>query len=213
MAENHYVDPKDQHIAAEGVPSRSDLTTAYRDAAHETLGPWMKEDERQAAMEKDRQKIIRGLRKSAFLIGASISIPVVISVAIVKFMTTQVNTENEIYLVFALVLAFGIFLGITYSMFKWVGQTFRNHNLRAMPITVTTLLCLFFLIMPALRYFSVKPSGLEIYVYSLGSLLVAGILIATISIFVWTTRWIPGLLKILILLAFFGASVAVAYLA
>jgi hypothetical protein len=214
MTENHYVDPKDQHIAAEGVPSRSDLTTAYRDANKETLGPWMKEDERQLAMEKDRQKVITSLRKSSLLIGLAISAPVVAGILLYDFAIVRATLDQATSLVLAFVLLFAaaIWAIVTYRLFRWIGETFRQHTLKAPPITLTTLLILGFLVRPTFMYFTKHYADITGQIIWLASLLVIGIAVSIVLIFIWTTKWIPGLLKIFILLALFGAAVAVAYL-
>ena len=54
--------------------------------------------------------------------------------------------------------------------------------------------------------------GITGYVTALASLIVIGIIIAAVSIFVWTSQKIHGIAKILILALFFGAAVAAAYL-
>ncbi|MDB5160122.1 MAG: hypothetical protein JWO99_385 [Candidatus Saccharibacteria bacterium] len=214
MAENHYVDPKDQHIAAEGVPSRTDLTTAYRDAKKETLGPWMQEDERQLIMEKDRQKVITSLRKSSFLIGLYTSLPVVTGILLYDFAIVRATLDQAtaLILAFVLLLAAAIWAIISYRLFKWIGETFRQHTLRALPITFTTLLILGFLVRPTFMYFTTHFVDTIGQIIWLASLLVIGVAVSIILIFIWTTKWIPGLLKIFILLALFGAAVAVAYL-
>jgi hypothetical protein len=89
MAENHYVEPLDQHIAAEGVPDHSDLTTFYAEAKVENLGPWMQEEDRQKALEVERNTIQTDLRKSVILIGLSISLPVVFGVLLGQFAMTN----------------------------------------------------------------------------------------------------------------------------
>lgn len=212
MAEKHYVDAKDQHIAAEGAPTHSELSTLYPGVTKEEKGPWMQEDERQAAMEKDRHKIISGLRKSAVLIGFCISLPVVLGIILGQLLMTSLTPNNVMAYVFLMVLFLGGFVLMTFFLYKWVGQTFRIHALRALPITLTTLLSLLFIAMPVFRMAEAHIGGLVGYGVGLLSLLVIGIFIATISIFVWTSAKIHDIGKILVLAIFFGGAVAAAYL-
>ena len=215
MAENHYVDPKDQHIAAQGVPTRPELTTAYRNVQEKKLGPWMQEDDRQAAMEKDRLKVITDLRKSSLLIGISLSIPVVTGILLYEFALVRAYMDPPTALILAFVLLFAAatWAIVTFRLFKWVSETFRQHTLRALPTSFTTLLILLLLVRPVFMYFLPKYGGQWGGIYALSTLLVIGIIVSIIMIFVWTAKWIPALLKIFVLLAFFGAAVALMYLA
>ena len=214
MTENHYVDPKDQHIAAQGVPTRSELTTAYRNVEEKTLGPWMQENDRQAAMEKDRLKVITDLRKSSLLIGIALSVPVVTGILLYEFALVRANMDPSasIILAFVLLFAAAAWAIVTFRLFKWVSETFRQHTLRALPTSFTTLLMLVLLIRPVFMYFLPKYQGQWGGIYALSTLLVIGIVVSIIMIFVWTAKWIPALLKITFLLATLGASAAIAYL-
>lgn len=212
MAENHYVDPKDQHIAAEGVSDHSDLTVFYANKKNETLGPWMQEADRQAALQADRDAVVRRLRKSAFLIGLYTSLPVVIGIVLVQFFMTHVSLENAIPIIFLIIFGFGGYFVLTYVLFKRVGNTFHDHNLRALPITLTTLASLSFLIRPLFYLADLHIGGLVGYGAALVALVVVGIVISVISIFIWTAIKLPAIIKVTVLLLFFGASVAIAYL-
>jgi len=212
MAEKHFVDPKDQHTVAEGVPTHSELTTLYPGVVKKEKGPWMQEDERQAAMEKDRHKIISSLRKSALAIGVCISLPVVLGIIIGQILMTSLTPDNVMVYVCLMILLLGGLSLLTYFLFKWVGQTFRSHALRALPISLTTLLSLLLIAMPLFRITNARIGGLMGYGVGLLSLLIIGIFIATVSIFVWTSAKIHPIGKILILALFLGASIAAAYL-
>lgn len=213
MAENHYVDSKDQHIAAEGVADHSELTVFYANAKKEELGPWMQEGERQAAMKKDRDALTLTLRKSAVLIGLCASLPVVIGIILGQFFMTHLSIENAMLILFLIIFAVGGFMVLTYVLFKWVGETFHHHNLRALPITLTTLASLVFIIQPLFRVVEHSIGGIVGYSTALLALLFIGIVVATVSIFAWTSPKIHGVFKLLVLLLFFGVSVTIFYLA
>ncbi|MDB5179992.1 MAG: hypothetical protein JWN12_624 [Candidatus Saccharibacteria bacterium] len=215
MAENHYVDSKDQHEAAQGVEDHSELTVFYAKAKEEDLGPWMQEDDRQAAMEKERNNVIAGLRKSSILVGLCMSLPVVLGLLLgqLALIRDTFNQTDAMILAFLLLFLLAGLLGITYALFRWIGKTFHKHTVRALPITLTTLLSLFFLIMPLFRITGTYIGGVIGYSIALGVLVVIGILITLTSIFTWTAARIHPLAKILILVLIFGVSVAVAYLA
>ena len=213
MAKNNFVDPKDQSDAAEGVTDHSELAGMYRDVKKPELTHWMSEDERKKAMDKELNSIVTNLRKSAVLVGFCISLPVIVGLVIGQIaITKEIDRNNAMAYMFLIVLALGGFGALTYALFKWVGQTFHNHTVRALPITLTTLLSLFFLMQPVFRFTEIQIGGIAGYSAGLGILLAAGIFIATVSIFVWTSVKMPALLKLLILCVFFGGAVAVAYL-
>jgi hypothetical protein len=217
MAENHYVDPKDQHEAAQGIEDHSDLTVLYAETKKEDLGPWMQEDDRQVAMEKDRREVITSLRASALRIGMYLSLPVVLGILLGQFSFYRtgpgINEADAMALAFVILFLFAGWAILTYNLLKRVGETFHKHTLRPLPIVLTTLLSLIFLIRPALHYSNALIGGVGGNVVALVALLITGSIISTITIFAWTTKWIPGLVKILVLLAFFGLSVVAAYLA
>ena len=212
MAENHYVDAKDQHIAAEGVADHSDLTTFYAEAKKEELGPWMQEADRQKVLEEERNKVVLGLRKSAVLVGLSISLTVVAGIAIGQFFMNFITIENATYALPVIILGLLGFIALTFLLLRWVTRTFNTHNLRALPITLTTLLSLLFVSRPLFETMNSLVGGIAGYVAALASLVVIGIIIAAVSIFIWTSQKIHGIAKILILALFFGAAVAAAYL-
>ena len=212
MAENHYIDSGDQHIAAEGAPDHSELTTLYRDPPKVELEHWMHEDERQAILETKRATVTTNLRKSAILIGLALSIPVVLGIIFEQFFTTTVSLVNAIPILFLIIFGFGGYFAISIQLFKWVAKTFHNHTLRALPISLTTLLCLFLLIQPTFHQTNLYIGGLAGYATGLGALLVMGTLIATISILAWTSQKLPNIFKILVLIFFVGVSVTGAYL-
>jgi len=212
VAENHYVDAKDQHIAAEGVADHSDLTTFYAEAKKEELGPWMQEADRQKVLEEERNKVVLGLRKSAVLVGLSISLTVVAGIALGQFFMNFITIENATYALPVIILGLLGFIALTFLLLRWVTRTFNTHNLRALPITLTTLLSLLFVSRPLFETMNSLVGGIAGYVAALASLVVIGIIIAAVSIFIWTSQKIHGIAKILILALFFGAAVAAAYL-
>ena len=77
----------------------------------------------------------------------------------------------------------------------------------------TTLLCLFLVIQKVFNLFDGLVGGFVGYGAALIALLVIGILIATVTIFVWTSPKLPRLVALLVLLAFLGGTAAVFYLA
>ena len=213
MAENHYVDPGDQHIAAEGVEDHSELTTHYAEAKREELGPWMQEHERQKAFETERSDVIKGLRRSSFVIGLFMSLPVVLGILIGQFALTSVpaNDPNAMAYLIGLIFAVGIAAAITFSLFKWVSQTFYNHSLRALPISLAILACIAFLVTPLFSLGGSSVGGLAGYAAGLGGILLTGGIIAVLSIFVWTMPKLSGVVKISFLFLLFGLSVATHY--
>jgi hypothetical protein len=212
MADNHYVDPLDQNISAEGVPDHSDLTTFYAEAKVEELGPWMQEADRQKALEADRNKIQTGLRTSVILIGLSISLPVVFGILLGQFAMTNTTVSDGVTLAFTLALLGVSVAVITFLLLKWVGGRFQKHSVRALPITLTTLGSLVLVVQKIFNLMNSLIGGLAGYAVAVVAVVVTGILITTISIFVWTSPKLPGLIKILVLLLFLGSAAAVIYL-
>jgi hypothetical protein len=213
MAENHYVDPKDQIGEAEGVSDHSDLTTFYAEAKTEDLGPLLQEADRQKVMEDERNKIQTGLRKSVVLIGLSISMPVVFGILVGQLAMSQTNLSDGITFAFLLAASGIVLLIMTFLMFKWVGKRFQKHGVRALPITLTTLLTLFLVIEKVFNLTNSLIGGIIGYATALVGLVVISIIVATILIFVWTSPKLPGIIKIIILFLFLGAAAAVYYLA
>lgn len=217
MAENHYVDPKDQHEAAQGIEDHSDLTVFYAEAKKEDLGPWMQEADRQVAMEKERRAVITSLRTSALRIGFYLSLPVMLGILLGQFAIFRtgpgINEADAMVLAFVLLILLAGWAILTYNLLKRVGETFHKHTLRPLPIVLTTLFSLFFLIMPLFRITGTYIGGVIGYGLALGLLLVTGILIAIASIFMWTAVKIHPLAKILMLVLIVGVSIAAAYLA
>ncbi len=212
MAENHYVDPGSQYAAAEGVPDHSELTTLYRDPPKIELGQWMHEDERQAALETKRATVITSLRKSAILVGLAISTPVVLGIIFEQFFTTTVNLKNAIPILFLIIFGLAGYFALSIHLFKWAARTFHNHTLRALPISLTTVISLLLLIQPTFHLSGLYIGGIAGYAIGLATLLAIGTVIATISVLAWTSQKLPDILKVLVLMVFFGASVASAYL-
>jgi len=214
MTENHYVDPKDQHIAAEGVPAHSELTTMYRDAQKVELGHWMHEDERQAAMEKDRHDIILGLRKPALSLGLAMSVPVILGILLAQLSMSrnELSQTDAMALQFLLLFLLASLVWLTYALLKRIGETFRKHTVRASPVVLTTIASLIFLIRPTLRLADNAIGGIAGYYSGLGVLLITGTLLGVTAIFVWTAVKIPALVKVLALVAFFCGAVTTAYL-
>jgi hypothetical protein len=213
MAENHYVDPKDQHEAAQGIEDHSDLSVLYAEAKEENLGPWMQEDDRQAVLQDKRNTIVLDLRKSAILIGLSISLPVAIGIVLAQFFMTHVSLKNAIPILFLIILGIGGFFALTFALLKWVGTRFQRHNIRALPITATTLLSLALVAQRVFGLFEGLIGGLIGYSVALVALVAIGIIIATTSIFVWTSPKLSWIIKILVLFVFLGSAAAILYLA
>ncbi|HEY8886631.1 MAG TPA: hypothetical protein VIM31_04000 [Candidatus Microsaccharimonas sp.] len=212
MAENHYVDAKDQHEAATGVEDHSDLTTFYAKAKEEELGPWMQEADRQEALQAKRDQIILGLRGSAVLVGLAISLPVAIGIVLGQFFMTHVNLKNAIPIFFLILFGLGGFFALTFVLYKWVGTRFQHHNIRALPITLTTLLSLALIVQKVFDLCIGLIGGLVGYGTALVALVAIGIIIATVSIFIWTSPKLSWILKILVLFVFLGVASAVFYL-
>lgn len=216
MADYHTVDPKDQHLSAEGVTDHSDLTTFYAEAKKEVLGPWMQEDERQAVMQKERDKIQIGLRKSVVLIGLSISIPVILGILVGQLVMVNLQTGGVsnggpiIFIVFLLIPTVTV---TTILLLKWVSTRFQKHSLRALPITLTTLLSLFLVLQKIFDLFDYLIGGLVGYSVALAATVLISILISTVTIFIWTKPRLSGLIKLAVLLGFVGVAAAVFYLA
>ena len=208
MANNHYIDPLDQHTAAEGVPDHSELTTLYRDPPKVELEHWMHEDERQAALETKRSTVTTNLRKSAILIGLALSVPVVLGIIFEQLFTTTVSLANAILILLLIILGFAGYLALSIHLFKWVAQTFHNHTLRALPISLTTLFCLFLLVRPTFYLTNYLVTGFAGYAAGLATLLVIGTVITTLSILAWTSQKLPDIFKVLVLVIFLSASVA-----
>jgi hypothetical protein len=212
MAEKHYVDAGDQTIAAEGVEDHSELTTIYPGAVKSEIGPWMQEQDRQAHKSAERQRSIRKLRTSSVLIGFYASLPVVVSVIVGQlFMSTKTVVETYT-VVFLVMLGLAAFTGLTFAIYRWIGRTFHAHEMRALPITLTILASLFFIIQPLFRLGDEFIGGLTGYAAGLAGIIVVSIVISVVSVFAWTSSHIPSLVKIVVLLLFFGLSVATAYL-
>jgi hypothetical protein len=216
MAERHYVDPKDQHIAAEAVPTHTELSGMYRDAKKETLSPWMHEDERQAALEKERLDVIKGLRKSSLRIGFNLGFPFVLGILLVKLAFFRADTglsqADAIVLAFVLLFLCAMSVILTFFLLKQVSKRYRDHTLRAAPVTLTTVLSLLFLVMPLYKLADMIIGGVAGYIAWLISLVIASIIITAVLIVIWTSRVIPALIKVIVLLIVFGASVAAMYL-
>ena len=208
MANYHYVDPKDQHEAAEGIADHSELTTFYAEAKKEVLGPWMQEADRQKAMEEDRYRVILGLRKSAALVGVHISLPIVVGIIVYQLLTNIVTPENAIMILFIILIGLGIYVLIAISLFKWVLQKFYMHNLRPAPIVLTTIASISLLIQPLFRITDAGIGGLIGYGVGLVALLLTGTALTTLAILVWTSRKVSGVLKIIFLLCLIGLSAA-----
>jgi len=213
MAENHYVDAGDQHEAATGVEDHSDLTTFYAKPVEVELGPWMQEADRQVALQKERDTIQLGLRKSVALIGISIAMPVVLGILLGQLFMTNANPDKVYFFIFIVIILTLILLGITIGLLRWVGAQFQHYSIRALPITLTILLCLFLVVQKVFDLFNSLIGGIAGYVVSLAALPVISIFIATITIFIWTAPKIHPLAKMFILFLFVGVAAGVFYLA
>jgi hypothetical protein len=213
MAEHHYVDPKDQHEAATGVEDHSDLTTFYAKPKEEVLGPWMQEEDRQKALQAKLDSIQTGLRKSVVLIGLSVSMPVVLGILLGQLFIANATPEKVYTFIFLVIILTLALLVTTIVLYKWVGERFQKHGVRALPVTLTTLLTLFLIIQKVFDLFNTIVGGLLGYAVALVSLPIISIIIATITIFVWTAPKIHPLAKVFILLAFVGIGSAIFYLA
>lgn len=213
MAENHYVDAKDQHEAASGIEDHSDLTTFYSQAKQKELGPWMQEADRQASLKAERDKIQTGLRKSAVLIGLCVSLPIALGILLGKLAISKVDSVDVTPVLFLLgLLGIGLLI-MTIVLLKWVEERFQRHSIRALPITLTTLLSLLLVTQKEFAFFESTIRGLAGYVAALVALIAIAIVIVTVTIFAWTSPKLSSVIKTLILLVFLGAATIVFYLA
>ncbi|MBC7565286.1 hypothetical protein H7100_03615, partial [Candidatus Saccharibacteria bacterium] len=167
-------------------------------------------------MQKERDKIETGLRKSVVLIGLSISIPVVLGILVGQLVLTNIQTSsasNAGPLIFIVILLVPAVAVTTLLLLRWVGTRFHKHSLKAVPITLTTLLSLFLVLQKVFDLFNSLIGGLVGYAVALASLVVISIFITTITIFVWTAPKLSGVIKLVVLLLCIGIAAAIFYLA
>jgi hypothetical protein len=212
MAENHYVDPKDQTGAAEGVADHSDLTTVYPAAKKEQLSPWMHESARQAALEKTRTDTVAGLRKSIFTVGLALGLPVSLGLVSALYFLNSVTPDNALTMFLLIVITLAIYFGTSYALLAWASQTFRNHTLKASPVMLTILISLLVIIQPSLNYAAQYAEDFQATLLGAGIVLVTSIILSVASLLLWSIAQIPAIFKVLFLAFILSAAIAVAYL-
>jgi len=212
MAENHYVDPKDQTGAAEGVADHSDLTTVYAAAKKEQLSPWMHKDARQAALEKTRTDTVAGLRKSIFTVGLALGLPVSLGLVSALYFLNSVTQENALAMLVLIVITLATYFGVSYALLVWASQTFRNHTVKASPVMLTILISLMIIIQPSLNYAAQYAQDFQVVLLGAGIILLVSIVLSVASLLLWSIARIPAIFKVLFLAFILSASIAVAYL-
>jgi len=213
MAQNHYVDSGDQREAASGVEDHSDLSVFYASKKVEDLGPWMQEADRQKILQAERDKISLGLRKSIVLIGLNVSLPIILGILLIQLIISNTTPDKVNTLIFIVILlGLGLVI-LTIVLLKWVVDRYQKYSIRALPITLTTLLSLFLVLQKIFDLFQELVGGLIGYGLALAALVITSILISAISIFVWTSAKIHPIAKLIVLMAFVGVAAAIYYLA
>ena len=215
---NHFIEaPDDTLRTTNEMVNHEELSTLYRSAKKETLGPWLHEDERQAALEDQRLAAIAQIRRRAIQIGLLIAMPFILGALVFQAVTLLVNSLGD-DVASAMILGFGgifiglIYFGITYASLKQVKTIFNEHALKSSPLILTILVCLLLLSQPLMIWMQQLISGLPGYVAHLITVPVASIILAVVLLYIWTIAKMPAAIKLLTLVIAIAGCAAVYYL-
>jgi len=200
---HHYIDaPDDSLRTTNEMVNREDLSSLYRQASHEELGPWLTEAQRQKVLKDKRDAEVIALRPSFALVGFLVALPVVMSIILFHVVPIVVAAVTNNPTTFAMITAFGgIFALSTYiflsvACFKRAAATFSHHGLKASPVILTLLLCLVLAMQPLAFLTDQFVSENWAYAASLAALPVLNIILAGILMLIWTSPRVVGVLKI-----------------
>jgi len=199
---NHYLDaPDDSLLTTNEMVNRDDLSSIYRQAKHEELGPWLTEAQRQQVLKDKRDAEVIALRPSFALVGFLVALPVVMSIImfhVVPIVIAAVTKDSNLAMITAaggiFVLTAYIFLSI--GSLKRAGAAFSQHGLKASPVIITLLLCLVLAMQPLAFLADQSVSENWAYTASLVALPALNIVLAGILMFMWTSPRVVGVLKI-----------------
>ena len=215
---NHYIDaPDDTLRTTNEMVNHDELSTLYREAKKEELGPWLHEAERQAELESQRVAAIAQIRRRAAQIGLLIAMPFILGALVFQAMTLLVNSLGD-DVASAMILGFGgifialIYAGITYSSLKQAKTIFNEHALKASPFILTITACLLFVSHPLIVYMQQIASSVPSYAAYLVAIPVVSIILATIPLYIWTIAKMPAVIKLLTLVVTIAGCGAVYYL-
>jgi len=200
---NHYIDAPDNSLRTTNeMVNRDDLSSLYRQAKHEELGPWLTEAQRQKVLKDKRDAEVIALRPSFALVGFLVALPVVLSIIMVHVIPTVIAAVTNDPTTLAMITAFGgIFTLATYiflsvACFKRAAAPFSQHGLKASPVIITLLLCLALAMQPLVFLADRFVSETWAYPASLAALPVLNIVLAGILMCIWTSPRVIGVLKI-----------------
>jgi|GEM_PF-1280871 len=202
---NHYIDaPDDTLRTTNEMVNRDELSTLYREAKKEELGPWLHEAERQAELESQRVAAIAQIRRRAVQIGLLIAMPFILGALVFQAMTLLVNSLGD-DVASAMILGFGgifiglIYFGISLASLKHAKIIFNEHALKSSPFILTITTCLLFVSYPLIAWMQQLISGLPGYVAYLVTVPVVSIILATVLLYIWTAAKMPAVIKLLTL--------------
>jgi hypothetical protein len=154
----------------------------------------------------------KGLRKFSVQIGLAISLPVALGILFGQYALSDTITANAGALIFILIAAGMILLLLVFVLFRYVFTTFQKYSIRALPITVTTLVSLFLVTQRVFNLFNGLIGGIPGYGVGLLSLILIGIIIAVVTILAWTSPKVHPLAKIFILIVILAVASGVGFL-
>jgi len=212
---NHYIDaPDDSLLTTNEMVNRDELSSMYRDAKKEDLGPWMTEAQRQQVLQDKRDAQVIGLRRHAVSMGLLMSLPYIAGMLLLQFAlhyyaTYEKPTAMFFFFVNMFLLA-GYGIG-TVMVLKYTSRIFRSHTLKSSPIAITILGILFLVTQPLFHLAGILIGGVVGYVAAVIMLSIISIILAVIMIYVWTSPKIARVVKAALLLVCFLVALALHY--
>jgi len=200
---HHTIDaPDNSLLTTNEMVNREDLSSLYREAKREELGPWLTETQRQKALKDKRDAEIIGIRPSFALVGFLVALPVIMSIIMVNAIPIVIAAVTKDPTALAMITAAGGIFVLTAYIFLSIGclrraaAVFSQHGLRASPVILTLLVCLVLAMQPLVFLSKQFVSETWAYPASLAALSVLNIVLAGVLLFIWTSPRVVGVLKI-----------------
>ena len=216
MDKDHRLDAPDNESlrTIEQLSDHSELTTIYPHARDEWEGvELLSREEREARRDKEQLRINITLRRWFAVIGLLVPVPFIIGAFLVSLATTFIVIENLAYLLLPIVIAFTVWVYLSYRAIKRVYGIFYDHSVNATPFIIALLALLLMSVQG--HYMALLPVYTDSLIFNSlitsATILVTSIIISGLLVLIWTSKKMSTAFKLasigLIAIAILSASI------
>lgn len=171
----------------EQLEDRSGLSTLYPTAKGQWSGELLTTQQREEKRNKESSAFMRGILIHFVSVGMLIPIPLILAALLGVFLVAISNLDKPEYWVFPLMIAFGIWVGVTYLCLRKLYAIFYDHSLRATPYLLFHVVLLGLALQAV--YLGIAPLISESLFYAVSSLSVFAFVISTSLSLLLLTLW------------------------